>query len=473
MSGGCGEALSVRSKPLEDALIDFFEESARYLQTDVEGGAEVALELERRGSGRHQAALYCARPLTSEYIGERWRALAGLTSYARATSALELLPGLELYVGDGGRGGRWEAARRGRRGLAQVALWMLLEEVFAEQTDFILHRERVERALGELEARAAGAAGGCTALCTLHGMTIAPAEIALAGGIAIARAQAVGEAPEELIGCATEAEPAPLLVIYRGAEQERNAAEQRARAAFQGLLGALRLFGDGRVALGDIGYLRIAQGRWRPFATPGAGRPHGMLVIRDGQEDELRAFCSLIARRRPAEGPIAWALNRYELGCARASEQEALSDYLLGLNALLEPEGAPRGALAGRLAALCAAREARGELLELVAEALALEQALIAGEARINGAGEDLIRTLGGHLRALLRDVICGHLEPDLAQLADAIIAAELADRQGDPDGGRQPEPATEPVAATIKRPRFGRPHEAPAAERTLTARKP
>lgn len=457
----------MRSKPLEEALIDFLEEAARYLQTDVEGGAEVPLELERRGSGSHHAALYCCRPLTSEYIGERWRALAGLTSYARATAALELMPGLELYVGDGGRGGRWEAARRGRRGLAQVALWMLLEEVFAEQTDFILHRERVARALSALESRTGGSGGGCTAVGTLHGMTIAVAEIALAGGIAIARAGAGAEAPEELLAPGPEVEAAPLLVIYRGAEQERASAEERARSAFQGLLGALRLYGDGRVALGDIGYLRIAQGRWRPFATPGAGRPHGMLVIRDGQEDELRAFCSLIARRRPAEGAIAWALGRYELGCGRAAEGEALSDYLLALRALLEPEGAPRGALAGRLAALCARREARGELVELVSGALALEHAVIAGEARLTGAGEELIRALAGHLRALLRDVICGHLEPDLARLADAILAAELAERERDPGGGGEPVP----LAPTIRRSRFDRSQEvSAAAPPTITA---
>ena len=457
----------MRSKPLEDALIDFLEEAARYLQTDVEGGAEVPLELERRGSRSRHAALYCCRPLTSEYIGERWRALAGLTSYARATAAVELIPGLELYVGDDGRGGRWEAARRGRRGLAQVALWMLLEEVFAEQTDFILHRERVERALSALEARTGGSGGGAAAIGTLHGVTIAVPEIALAGGLSIARADAAVEAPEELLPTGPDDGTAPLLVIYRGSEQERHSAQERARAAFQQLLCALRLFGDGRVALGDIGYLRIAQGRWRAFATPGAGRPHGMLVIRDGQEDELRAFCSLIARRRPAQGPIAWALARYELGCGRESEAEALSDYLLALRALLEPEGDARGALAGRLAALCARREARGELVELVSGAHALERAVIMGKTRLSAAEEELVRVLAGHLRALLRDVICGHLEPGLAQLADAILAAELAERER--AGQESGEQAA--VAPTIRRARFDRRKDASVVpEPTITA---
>jgi hypothetical protein len=39
-----------------------------------------------------------------------------------------------------------------------------------------------------------------------------------------------------------------------------------------------------------------------------------------------------------------------------------------------------------------------------------------------------------GHLRALLRDVLCGHLEPDLRRLADALLAQEGEQAGAEPE---------------------------------------
>jgi hypothetical protein len=146
-------------------------------------------------------------------------------------------------------------------------------------------------------------------------------------------------------------------------------------------------------------------------------------LITDEQQDELRAFCNLVSRRAPTGNELAWALERFQMGCEREAPQQALSDYLLALRALLEPEGPSSGLLAGRLAALCATPERRAWLTERVVRALALERAVIAGTAVRNGACEELVAALGDHLRALLRDVICGHLDTDLALLADELLA--------------------------------------------------
>ena len=58
-----------------------------------------------------------------------------------------------------------------------------------------------------------------------------------------------------------------------------------------------------------------------------------------------------------------------------------------------------------------------------------------------------LVREMEGHLRALLRDVLCGYLEPDLKGLADDILLetapepfASCAGGVRSPDGG---EPGT------------------------------
>ena len=128
----------------------------------------------------------------------------------------------------------------------------------------------------------------------------------------------------------------------------------RGREVLKDLLRALRLFGDGRVTLGALAWARVGAGSWNPVALGAGGRPHGMLVVSAEQEDELRAFCNLVSRRAPDGNELAWALRRFELGCERASAYEALSDHLLALRALLEPEGPASGLLAGRIAALCA-----------------------------------------------------------------------------------------------------------------------
>jgi hypothetical protein len=127
---------------------------------------------------------------------------------------------------------------------------------------------------------------------------------------------------------------------------------------------------------------------------------------------------------------LAWALRRFELGCERDSAFEALSDHLLALRALLEPEGPTSGLLPGRLAALCATPEQRLELTERTVHALALERDVVSGacaahgERSHTGQQQQLAREMADHLRALLRDVICGHLDPDLVALADQLLLA-------------------------------------------------
>ncbi len=148
-----------------------------------------------------------------------------------------------------------------------------------------------------------------------------------------------------------------------------------------------------------------------------------MLEIAPDAEDELRAFISLVTRRTPRAGELAWALRRYELGCERPSLFEALTDHLLALRALLEPEGPASGRLAGRVAALCATEDQRVRVTERVAHAVSLERAVIAGLAPSDGGIQVLLAELTAHLRALLRDVLCGHLDSDLRSVADQLLA--------------------------------------------------
>ena len=173
-----------------------------------------------------------------------------------------------------------------------------------------------------------------------------------------------------------------------------------------------------------------------------------MLVVSAEQEDELRAFCNLVSRRAPHANEVAWALRRFELGCERASEYEAISDHLLALRALLgapselEPAGLPDGLLAARLAALCATPEHRAVLAERTLKAIALERQVISGMARSARARSTWRASSQTTLRALLRDVVCGHLPADLGSLADELLLT------GNEEGEELSEQQTRPVAA-------------------------
>jgi len=62
-----------------------------------------------------------------------------------------------------------------------------------------------------------------------------------------------------------------------------------------------------------------------------------------------------------------------------------------------------------------------------VAHAASLERAVIAGIAPADGGVEALLAEVTAHLRAMLRDVLCGHLDSDLRALADRLLVEQGA----------------------------------------------
>jgi hypothetical protein len=420
---------------LEAALGEYAQAAAHLLHADVLAGAEVELELGSQ-RGRTHTPFYSCRPLTDRFIAQRELELSRLPEHDTAIAALAAFDGLERYLA-----GRTREAGRGRgedllnsrapvdrseigqhessQVRSRLALSALLNDVFAEQTEFELRPERLAAALARLErAELTDAPDTVTLVATLHGLTIATPEIRLTTGLQIATPEALRWAPAQAQALGESENPHLLVALT--CEQASDG-----REVLRDLLRALRLFGDGRVTLGALAWARTGgEDAWSTIALGSGGRPHGMLVISPEQEDELRAFCSLVSRRAPHSNELAWALRRFELGCERVHPYEALSDHLLALRALLEPEGPSSGLLAGRIAALCATPENRVKLTERMTKAQKLERAIIAGTAAERTAAIAIAHDVADHLRALLRDVICGHLTPDLARLADELLAA-------------------------------------------------
>jgi hypothetical protein len=439
----------VRNLTLHGLLEEFTADAGMRLTLAAASGDEVPFEVVpsaggpvggarrvRAGGPDRQAGrspLYCYRPLTAEFIRERLGILVALPTYAPAARALEGVGGAERYLRARGALEIPDTPRS----LVDTALRLFLGRVFEERSEFEFDRTRFDLAYAELER--AIYRGHCVTemVAPLLGVDLDPAsdELALGDGLSLVRPHSLGSPPAELLAT----QPPPLLIVLRVAHDRADApAVAFARSRFASVLTALRLYERGDYAIGQIGYSRVDDGVWSPVALGSGGRPRLLTLIPAASEDEVRGFCNLVSRRlssvserhtpdNSGAGELVWALARFEMGCERAAPFEALTDHLLALRALLEPEGPASGRLAQRLAVICAAPEDRAALAERIAEAVALERSVIAGLAPAQKDVRALVDELAENLRAVLRDVLCGHLVADVRGVADDLLSEAAA----------------------------------------------
>ena len=406
----------MHNRALYDALAAFVEEAAWQLAEEVSGGAEVPFELIERG--RTSAPLYCYRPLTGRFIAERSPELSKLPSYATAVQNLMTLPDLPSYLKARGK----RTPSPDRRLQSDAVLQSFLTAVWAESSDFGFERERFDAAYTELEEAAYGDRTLSVVLAAVEGLVLESDEVPLGDGLALVRAETLKDVPEDLL--VDEMGTVAMLSLDSAAGDDR--ALEDAGRRLRRLQTALRLWDDAEPSLGPTAWARTGGSAWSavPLAT-GIRRDTGDCLLAADEEDPLRAFCSLITRRTPRGGELAWALRRFELGCERASAVEALTDWLLAARALLADQ-ASQGydGMAERLAVICATPDERPALENRLDEAIRLERSAIAGRIRSDPMVENLIADLGGNLRAVLRDVLCGHLDPQLRRVADEMLEA-------------------------------------------------
>jgi hypothetical protein len=410
----------VRDRTLHSVLEAFTADAAAQLSAETASGAEIPFDLIDAQGRRGSVPLYCYRPLTTDFIGERLAMLSGLPTYAPAARALAGVDRTAEYLSQRGDA-RIPADPRER---ADAALLSFLGRVFAERSDFGFDPVRFELGYSELERALYDGRAVTAVIAPLLGIALDPTsrEVPLGDGLSLVRGDALDDAPTDAVWGDGE-EPQVLAMLSISQERSTQPPVSVARARFRRLLTALRLFERGGYALGPLAWTRTDTGPWRPVPFGGSGRPRMLTLIGAEQEDELRAFISLVARRQPNGGELAWALSRFELGCERIAPFEALTDYLLALRALLEPEGPQSGRLAQRLSMICAREADRAALAERTAHAISLERAVIAGLAPAEAGADALVDELSEHLRALLRDVLCSHLDSDLVRVADDLLA--------------------------------------------------
>jgi hypothetical protein len=413
----------MRHRPLHVALSAFADDCAWQLSEDTADGAEVPFEIVESRGARRDTPLYCYRPLTDTFIRDRVGVLERLPSYPAAARALEALDGVGDYL-------RAQAEPRvpvEPRERADLALCVFISRIFSDATEFVITPERFDRAYRELEDALLDGHAEAVVVAPLLGLRLVSAEVPLGQGLSLIRGEHLPDAPAEAVWPGATDAPCVLACLTLTNDPGAPAPLTEAAVRFRRVLTALRLYDPVRVAFGPVVWERTGAGPWSIGDIGTGGRPNGVITIAEEAEDELRAFCNLVARRTPRAGELAWALRRFELGCERSSAFEALTDHLLGLRALLEPEGPQSGRLAGRVAALCATSEQRLAVTERVAHAVSLERAIVAGLAPMDGGVEKLLAEIAGHLRALLRDVLCGHLDSDLRSVADQLLAESSA----------------------------------------------
>jgi hypothetical protein len=414
----------MRNRTLHPLLQAFTEDAGLQLAAETANGAEVPFEVVEEPGVR--SALYCYRPLTGQFIRSQMGVLDRLPSYLPAARAIAAVGGTDAYLRQRGEP-RIPPEGRER---ADAVLRSFLSAVYADSSGFGFQPEAFAAAYEELETVLYEGRQVALVVAPLLGLALESDELPLGDGLSLARGETLDEVPPEAVWSTPgEVEHGTVLAVLT-LEGDRLAGPPltAARTRFRRLLSALRLFDGGTFALGPLAWARLDAGPWQVAPLGSSGRARARTTIRAEQEDELRAFCSLVARRTPRSGEVAWALSRFEMARERVAPFEALTDDLLALRALLEPEGPESGRLAQRLAVICALPEDRAALAERIARASTLERSMVAGLTQPGAGADALADEVAGHLRALLRDVLCGHLDSDVRSLADELLEEAAAE---------------------------------------------
>ena len=363
----------------------------------LESGAEIPFEVAESPGAR--SVLYRYRPLSDEFVRERFPELRALPAFPEALAALSRIEGVSGYLRVMGTS-YVPASERDR---AEAALERFLGRVWEESSSFDLEGDRFERAYRELESVIYEDTAVNTVLAPLAGR--GPGGGALGprvGDIAGARRSVPGAArgrvgvrpPGRRAEHARRADRrvAPHAAASpdggpHGLPQARHGAAPAEAGRRRAVLGGLVAHRRRAVAGGAARHVRPLA-RWRLSAS---SRPSAAELV------ELFE----LARSRPAlGGALPWALARFELGCEQPVALDGLSDHLLALRALLDRgDPSPEG-LARRLGALCAEPAHRRAVEELCRAGV---QARAAGDAR-----QRRRRVSGDDRRRVARCAWCG-----------------------------------------------------------------
>ena len=436
---------------LNEALKRLALEAATRFSALVAGGDQIPFDVAEDAGP--DSPFYRYLPLTARYVLEREAELRSLPAFGPACDAVEeagvAAPFLEAR-------GEVVPAEPGERSARMLAIFVA--SLWDGCTEFSLDRERLDGALAVLDAEARGADQADVLIAPIVGLRMTQARLQLPHGVRIVRADAI-EAPIDAMrseGMGRAAwEPQFLALAEQSGE---TGGVEEAVHQLRELISVMRLFKGGGVGLGPYAFAPTGEGRWRRVATGAPAARPGGYRLDEVEAAELAELASALEARPDPDGALAWAVDRFEMGCERETALEGLSDHLLALRAVLDGHGPVGATLPMRAAALIADESLdRIDARERMEHALELERSLMNG-ARTERALELASWTEEG-ARRLLREAALGALGTDISTAADETLIAtglEAGDAEiavAAQDAPLEPEPLAEPEATHLQPP--------------------
>ena len=410
---------------LNEALKRLAADAAVRLSALLAEGAQIPFDVAEQEGPDSAFCMY--EPLTSRFVLEREEELRVVPSFVPARDAVDAAGIAASFLESVG-----ETVPADPRERASRMLVVFLAALWDGSTEFSLDRERLEAALVALDAEARDADEADVLIVPVVGLRMSRPSLQLPHGIRLIRADAI-EAPIDAMrsdGMGRSAWEPQYLAVAEQDESPESA--ESAMRQLRELISVMRLFKAGGIGLGPYAFAPTGDGHWGRIPTGVAATRAGGYRLSDAECDRLSEFAATLEALPDPDGALSWAVDRFEMGCARESALEGLSDHLLSLRAVLDGHGPVGASLPMRASALiadesCDRIEARGK----VESALELERSLMNG-APLEG-GIKLAAWIEEGARRMLRDAALGELGDDLTTVADeSLIATGLA--EGDVD---------------------------------------
>jgi hypothetical protein len=415
------EGWGVHDRLLNDSLTRLASEAAIKLSALVAGGDQIPFDVD--ADNGDDSLFYSYRPLTSRYVREREAALRGLEAFGPARDAVAAAGIATAYLETRGEQVPGDPGERAAR-----MLTVFLAALWDGCTELSLDHERLQGALAVLEAETRGAEEADVLLAPLVGLRMPLPRLQLPHGVEIVRADAV-EAPIEAMrseGMGRAAWQPQFLALAEQSDGPDSA--DSALHQLRELISVMHLFKPGSVGLGPYAFAPTGEERWARLATGMPSTRSGSYELSEEEAIRLAEFAATLTARPDPDGALAWAVDRFEMGCGRESALQGLSDHLLALRAVLDGHGPVGASLPMRASALIADESVdRIEARERIEGALELERSLMNGSPSLPGLA--LAAWIEEGVRRVLRDAALGTLSSDLGTAADeTLIATGLQD---------------------------------------------
>jgi hypothetical protein len=404
----------VRDFLLNEALKRLAAEASTCFSVLVAGGEQIPFDVAEQPGP--DSLFHSYQPLTDRFVYDHEEELRALPAFETTRAAVEEAGIAAAYLEERGE---VVPADTGEQAAKMVTAF--IAALWEGCTEFSLDRDRLDSALALLDAEARDADEADVLIAPVVGLRMSCPSLQLPHGMRLIRADAI-EAPIEAMrseGMGRAAwEPQFLAVAEQGEDSE---SAEAALGQLHELISVMRLFKSGGVGLGPYAFAPTGEGRWQriPTGAP-ATRPGGYRLSED-EASRLAEFATELEARPDPDAALSWAVSRFEMGCARGSALEGLSDHLLALRAVLDGHGPVGASLPMRAAALIA-----DESLDQVEARERIEQALELERAQMNGARVEGALHLAGWIetgaRRLLSDAALGEIGTDLGATADETL---------------------------------------------------